>query len=395
VEVSERRLVGNYKLLVQAAGDNTPVLAVVKANAYGHGAGICAPVLARAGAQWLGVADVVEGEEVRTALAAAGMAPEQQPRILIMSGLLGNDAEAVVRYGLTPVVWEREPIEQLADAASRNASAPLAVHLEIDTGMTRQGIAPGAALHALLHEIKGQKTLRLEAVMTHFASAEVAGSPQTRSQRRRFEEAIAAVAAAGLQPTWLHAGNSSILDNQGTDENLAWLRNLAANVGARPMVRSGIALYGYCLPIEQAPDTVVHPRVRHGLAPLMTWKTRIIALRDVHAGDAIGYNGIFTAQRPMRLALLPVGYSDGLRRELSGSNSKPGGWVMVQGRRAAIVGRVSMNLTVVDVTEIPGVALGDEVVVLGDGVTADDHAHLAHTISYEIVCGVLAPSRLV
>jgi alanine racemase len=395
VEVSERRLVGNYKLLVQAAGDNTPVLAVVKANAYGHGAGICAPVLARAGAQWLGVADVVEGEAVRAALAAAGRAPEQQPRILIMSGLLGNDAEAVVRYGLTPVVWEREPIEQLADAASRNASAPLAVHLEIDTGMTRQGIAPGAALHALLHEIKGQKTLRLEAVMTHFASAEVAGSPQTRSQRRRFEEAIAAVAAAGLQPTWLHAGNSSILDNQGTDENLAWLRNLAANVGARPMVRSGIALYGYCLPIEQAPDTVVHPRVRHGLAPLMTWKTRIIALRDVHAGDAIGYNGIFTAQRPMRLALLPVGYSDGLRRELSGSNSKPGGWVMVQGRRAAIVGRVSMNLTVVDVTEIPGVALGDEVVVLGDGVTADDHAHLAHTISYEIVCGVLAPSRLV
>jgi alanine racemase len=338
---------------------------------------------------------VVEGEEVRTALAAAGMAPEQQPRILIMSGLLGNDAEAVVRYGLTPVVWEREPIEQLADAASRSAAEPLAVHLEIDTGMTRQGIAPGAALHALLHEIKGQKTLRLEAVMTHFASAEVAGSPQTRSQRRRFEEAIAAVAAAGLQPTWLHAGNSSILDNQGTDENLAWLRNLAANVGARPMVRSGIALYGYCLPIEQAPDTVVHPRVRHGLAPLMTWKTRIIALRDVHAGDAIGYNGIFTAQRPMRLALLPVGYSDGLRRELSGSNSKPGGWVMVQGRRAAIVGRVSMNLTVVDVTEIPGVALGDEVVVLGDGVTADDHAHLAHTISYEIVCGVLAPSRLV
>jgi alanine racemase len=294
-----------------------------------------------------------------------------------MSGLLGNDADAVIRHRLTPVVWEREPIDRLAEAASRSATGPLAVHLEIDTGMARQGIAPGAALHALLQEIKRQKNLRLEAVMTHFASAEVAGSPQTRSQRRRFEEAIAAVAAAGLQPAWLHAGNSSILDNQGTDGNLAWLRSLAANIGARPMVRSGIALYGYCL------------------APLMIWKTRVIALRDVQAGDAIGYNGIFTAQRPMRLALLPVGYSNGLRRELSGSNSKPGGWVMVHGQRAAIVGRVSMNLTVVDVTEIPGIALGDEVVVLGDGVTADDHAHLAHTISYEIVCGVLAPSRLV
>jgi alanine racemase len=125
------------------------------------------------------------------------------------------------------------------------------------------------------------------------------------------------------------------------------------------------------------------------------WKTRVIGLREVQAGDTVGYNAIFTAQRPMRLALLPVGYADGLRRELSSSNSQPGGWVMVHGRRAAIVGRVSMNLTVVDVSEIPDVAVGDEVVVLGDGVTADDHARLAHTISYEIVCGVRASSRLV
>jgi alanine racemase len=125
----------------------------------------------------------------------------------------------------------------------------------------------------------------------------------------------------------------------------------------------------------------------------MTWKTRVIGLRDVQAGDTVGYNAIFTAQRPMRLALLPVGYADGLRRELSGSNARPGGWTMVRGRRAAIVGRVSMNLTVVDVTEIPGVAVGDEVVVLGDGVTADDHARLANTIAYEIVCGVRAASR--
>ncbi len=127
----------------------------------------------------------------------------------------------------------------------------------------------------------------------------------------------------------------------------------------------------------------------------MTWKTRVIGLREVQAGDTVGYNAIFTAQRPMRLALLPVGYADGLRRELSGSNARPGGWTMVLGQRAAIVGRVSMNLTVVDVTEIPGVAVGDEVVVLGDGVTADDHARLAHTIAYEIVCGVRAASRLV
>src|SRR5437899_645443 len=132
-----------------------------------------------------------------------------------------------------------------------------------------------------------------------------------------------------------------------------------------------------------------------GRQPVMGWKTRVIGLREVQAGDMVGYNASFTAERPMRLALLPVGYADGLRRELSGSNARAGGWRMVKGRRAAIVGRVSMNLTVIDVTEIPGVTVGDEVVVLGDGVTADDHARLAHTIAYESVCGGRADSRLV
>jgi alanine racemase len=238
--------------------------------------------------------------------------------------------------------------------------------------------------------------LRLDGVITHYASSEVAGSTLTRTQRKRFEEAIAAVAAAGLRPAWVHAGNSSTLDNQGAEGSIAWLHSLAASVGARSMVRSGIALYGYCLPIEHAGSggDAVQAKVRHGLEPLMTWKTRVIGLREVKAGDTVGYNAIYTAERPMRLALLPVGYADGLRRELSGSNARPGGWAMVQGQRAAIVGRVSMNLTVVDVTEIPGVALGDEIVVLGDGVTADDHARLAHTISYEIVCSVRAISQL-
>ena len=162
------------------------------------------------------------------------------------------------------------------------------------------------------------------------------------------------------------------------------------------MVRPGIALYGYCLPIEQtsAPHQA-QPAVQCKLKPLMLWKTRILSLRDVQPGDNIGYNAMFTAKHPMRLALLPIGYADGLRRELSSSNAQAGGWTMIHGVRAAIVGRISMNLTVVDVTEIPGIAVGNEVILLGDGITADDHARLAHTISYEIVCGVRAPSHLV
>jgi alanine racemase len=122
----------------------------------------------------------------------------------------------------------------------------------------------------------------------------------------------------------------------------------------------------------------------------MTWKTRVLDVREVAAGETVGYNATFTAPGPMRLALLPVGYADGLRRELSSTNAKPGGWAMVRGGRAGIVGRVSMNLTMVDVTGIDGVRVGDEVVLLGDGVTADDHARIAGTISYEILCGVRA-----
>jgi alanine racemase len=398
VEISERRLAGNYRLLVQSAGGAT-VLAVVKANAYGHGAAICAPVLAQAGAKWLGVADDVEGAAVRDALAAAGIASEDQPRILVMCGLLDEEAETVVRHGLTPVVWEQQQMECLAAAVRQQGgdTPPFPVHLEIDTGMARQGISPGEHLHTLLHWLKRQPLLRLEGVMTHFASSEVAGSAQTMAQRKRFEEAIAAVAAADLQPAWVHVGSSSLLDNQSTEENLVWLRSLAGSVGARPMTRPGIALYGYCLPIEQAVPVAatVQPKVRPELEPLMTWKTRVLGLREVQTGDTVGYNALFTAETPMRLALLPVGYADGLRRELSGSNTRPGGWVMVRGQKAAIVGRISMNLTVVDVTGIFGIGVGDEVVVLGDGITADDHGRIAHTISYEIVCGVRATSHLV
>jgi alanine racemase len=266
--------------------------------------------------------------------------------------------------------------------------------------MARQGVEPGEELDAGLRWMAGQDRLRLDGVMTHFASSEVAGSPQTVAQRKRFEVAMKSVAAAGLRPKWVHAGNSSTVDNQGEEENFAWLRRLAAEVGGRSMVRAGLGLYGYCLPIECAKDSEVAcpgvgARVRPHILPVMTWKTRVIGLREVLPGDTVGYNAIFSAQQPMRLALLPVGYADGLRRELSGSNTQSGGWAMVNGSRAAIVGRVSMNLTMVDVTKIADVAVGDEVVILGDGVTADDHARLAHTIAYEIVCGVRAASHLV
>jgi alanine racemase len=394
VEISEQRLADNYGVLTEAAGGDTIVLAVVKANAYGHGAGVCAPVLARAGAEWLGVTDAAEGCAVREALTGAGIARARQPEILVMSGLLDKEANAMVQLGLTAVVWDRQQMEWLAEAAARRGPGQqISIHLEVDTGMARQGVAPGKELDATLGWLVGQERLRLDGVMTHFASSEVAGSAQTAAQRVRFETTMKSVSAAGLRPTWLHAGNTSTVDNQGEEENLSWLRRLAAGVGARSMVRVGLGLYGYCLPIECA-SFRAKARVRPDLRPVMTWKTRVIGLRKVQPGDTVGYNAIFSAEGPMRLALLPVGYADGLRRELSGSSTRSGGWAMVNGEPAAIIGRVSMNLTTVDVTKIAGVAVGDEVVILGDGISAEDHARLADTIAYEILCGVRATSHL-
>ncbi|MDQ2834264.1 MAG: alanine racemase [Acidobacteriota bacterium] len=387
VEISANRLAENYAHLSQAAGSDTAVLAVIKANAYGHGAELCAPILAAAGARWLGVTHVAEGEAVLHALASHAHPPRSIPSILIMSGLLPEDAEAIVQRGLVPVVWNLEQMGWLAAAAER-LNTSVRIHVEVDTGMARQGVTPGHELSLVLESLKAHTRLQLDGVLTHFASAEVAKSPQTSAQRISFNQAIAQIAAAGFRPAWVHAGNSSTVDTESTEHNLAWLRTLATSVGARPMVRTGLALYGFCLPVETAtgaaPGSAVHTRLR----PVMSWKTRIIGLREIQSGDPVGYNAIFSAPKRMRLALLPIGYADGLRRELSATNTQAGGWVMIKHQRAPIVGRISMNLTTVDVSDIPDLRLGDEAEVLGDGVTADDHARAARTIPYEILCGV-------
>jgi alanine racemase len=246
--------------------------------------------------------------------------------------------------------------------------------------MGRQGCRPGAEFDAVL-DATAAAGLTLGGVMTHFCAAEIVGSERTREQMTQFERAVEQVRARGIRPEWVHAGASSSLDDP--EWRSEWLGGLAAAIGAKPMVRCGIGLYGYCNPLEGG-----EPAIRPNLRPVMTWKTRVLDVRGMRAGDCIGYNSTFTAQRSMRLAVLPVGYADGMRRALSSTNAREGGWVVVRGERASIVGRVSMNLTTVDVSAIDGVTAGDDVVLLGDGVTADNHARLAGTISYEILCGV-------
>jgi alanine racemase len=373
IEISESRLAHNFAAISQVAGAGTSVLAVVKANAYGHGVRTCAPMLARAGAAWLGVTSVTEGAEVRAVLGAL------QPKILVMSGILPAAVPRLVEHSLTPVVWNPE---QLGWLAAPRVNVP--IHIEIDTGMSRQGVKPGRDLEALLAGLKLHPNLVLDGVFTHFASSEVADSPFTRHQQSLFVQAVETVASSGLRPAWLHAANTSAVDNPCDSAHPNWLFTLATAIGGRVLVRTGLALYGHTLPIEGVADS----QLRGRLQPVLTWKSHILGVRDLAPGDSLGYNATFTVRRPMRVALLSAGYADGLRRELSSTDERPGGWVMIHGRRAPILGRISMNLTSVDVSEIPGVRPGDEAILLGEGISAEDHARLARTISYEILCGI-------
>ncbi len=375
-EISGAALGANLRAVQSVAGEGVEVLAVVKANGYGHQGALVAQELVAAGCGWLGVSDVEEGARVRAAVGA-------DARILVMCAMEPADAAEIVAHGLTPVVWTMEHLEAMEAAASA-AGKRVAVHVEVDTGMSRQGVAGGAALAELLARIVASEWLVCEGVMSHLASSEMAGSGVTARQRERFAAALEQVSAVGVAPSWVHLGNTSAVDEGST---MKWVRETAQKMGGRAMVRTGLAVYGYCLEVASQEGKSGAGSLVSKLRPAMTWKTRVVDVREIAAGETVGYGATFVATQPMRLALLPVGYADGFRR--AGSSGVGDGWVMIAGRRAAIVGRVSMNLTTVDVSGME-VSAGDEVVLLGEGVTAEDHARWSATISYDILCGVRA-----
>ncbi len=373
VEISGARLAENFRAVQSVAGPGVETLAVIKANAYGHGALLCAPVLVDAGAKWLGVSDAEEGAAIREAF------PHSGTRLLVMCGMELADAPKLVAHGLTPVVWTAEHVTAM-ERAGRASGHRVNVHLEIETGMARQGAAPGAELAKVLERLAGSRWVCCEGVMTHLCCSEVAGGAETAAQWGRFERALEQVREAGIEPELVHVGNTSAVDEGST---MGLIKAKARAMGARVMVRPGFAMYGHCLPVEGGVGVLL-PR----LLPVMCWKTRVIGVREIEAGTSVGYGATFVSERRMRLALLPVGYADGFRR--AASSGAGDGWVMIAGKRAAVVGRVSMNLTVVDVTEIAGVHDAMEVVLLGDGVTAEDHARWSGTIAYDVLCGVKA-----
>ncbi len=392
-EISESALRSNVAAIRSAAGADAQVLAVIKADGYGHGAELIAPVLVDCGVTWLGIADIDEGARIRRALG------RHDAHIVVMSGIEPADAAAVIGHRLTPAIWTPAQVQALENAAER-AGRRVAIHLEIDTGMARQGATPGADLQHVVDALHRSKWLRMEGVFTHLSCSEVRASERTVAQLDSLQHALDLLRTVDgdvLLPEWIHIANSSALDEGSTTE---WLRRVAAALRANVLVRPGIALYGYCLKVESENGNILAHSLLGELAPqlqpALTWKTRILATRDIAAGQTVGYGATFAPDRPLRLALLPVGYADGFRREASSGagNDWARGWVVIAGQRAPVVGRVSMNLTLVDVTNIPEAAEGVEVTLLGEGVTAEDHARWCGTISYEILCGIRAERRL-
>jgi alanine racemase len=365
-EVSLHALRHNFRTLRDHVAP-VGVCAVIKADAYGHGIVGCARALEAEGAAWFGVTCTEEGVQLRDAGIKA--------RILLMSGFWRGEEQAVVEHDLTAAIWSREHIDLLRAAAARGLARE-AVHLKVDTGMSRLG-ASVAELPQLCEALKSGSpaggNIFLEGVFSHFASAEVLGAPDVREQLTRFEEAMGIIARSGLTPSCQHLANSAAM----VTTRDSW----------KSMVRPGISLYGYYLPMSSmmtgVPDTSLQLPVR----PVLSWKTRIIQVRDVPARTRVGYNGAFITQVPSKLATLPVGYADGLSRQLSSR-----GRVILRGEYAPIVGNVSMDLTTIDVTGVPSAELGDEVILIGESadkkITAWDHANLAGTIPYETLCGI-------
>ena len=351
-------LASNFHVVKQRVGPDVKVMAVVKANAYGHGTVECARRLANEGADWFGVALPEEGIELRS----AGIV---QP-ILCLAGFWNGQAAACIQHRLIPAVYQVDMVETLDQAA--NAAGVIAdVHVKIDTGMGRLGVRFDQLVD-FVDSVKRFKNLRIDGLMTHFAAADdLSCKPLTEDQIQRFDDAVKVLQDRGHDLSYRHLANSAAIFGQPA----AWGN----------MVRPGGVLYGLWRDI--LPPLSEEPNLRAA----MSLRSCITLLKWVPQGETIGYGCTFEASRKTLVATLPVGYDDGYMRGLSNR-----GHVIVRGSFAPVVGRISMDLTLIDVTNVPGVEFGDEVTLFGVRgdltIPAEDLAKVVGTLSYEVTCGI-------
>ena len=356
VEISLSSLVHNFSLLKKKGGD-AAVLAMVKAVGYGHGMVECAKTLAAAGSDCFGVAEVGEGVKLRN----AGISNP----VVIMAGILPETIPTLLAYRLTPAVVDGSCLELLSKEAMKEGKQ-IVLHLKVDAGMGRQGCNL-SSVSALVQEIQRMPGLSLGGILAHFPMADDPDSPSTAEISAAFSREVDKVRDLMPDDLLIHLANSGGI--------------LYFPFTHRDMIRPGISLYGYYPDGEKGRENAVEPL----LQPVMRFSSRIIQVKEVPAGTGLGYGHIFTTKRKTRLAIIPVGYEDGYLRCLS---TRAQG--LVHGCRVPVVGRISMNLTMFDVTDVDGVSPGDEVVLMGhqgnEEISADEIAAWMDTISYEVLC---------
>lgn len=356
VEIDLAALKHNVRQLIDYLDPKTALMAVVKADAYGHGAVTIARAALEAGAQWLGVATVPEGIELRQAQITAP--------ILIMGAVNSHEEiNAIAHWRLQPTLVSPKQALIFSEILTQACEYSLPMHLKIDTGMSRLG-CPWHQAQAMVQFVQQLPDLHIASVYSHLATADSPDTTAMYEQHQRFRAVIQQVSSQFFSPPRLHLANSA-----GT---------LASPDLHYDMVRVGLALYGL-YPAPHLHNTV-------SLKPVMTVRARITLIKDVQPGTGISYDHTFVASRPMRIAVIGIGYADGVPRALSNQVS-----VAVEGRLARQVGNITMDQLMIDVTDIPGLQEGDVVTLLGQSgehlLTADNWAQLSGTISWEILCG--------
>ena len=366
VLVSRQQIASNYRNVRAVVGPDVDVMGVVKADAYGHGALEVARVLAAEGARWLAVSSVDEGVHLRN----GGL---HETRILVMGGFLPYEGEALVEYNLTPAIHSLAQLSDL-DRLAQVAGRPLPFHLKIDSGMNRLGTR--ASAREIIDALCAARHAPLEGLMTHLASAADYSTSQTADQLASFHAIRSELGAAGVKARWTHASSTNAI-GYGLRE------------GWHNIVRAGHALYGYVSPARgDAPPQLLEIR------PALTWKAKLMAVKEVPEGALIGYGGSFRAPRSMRIGVLGAGYADGVFHRLSNR-----GKVIADGKLTSILGTISMDLTTIDLSHTNALSPGDAVTLLGvegeANLDAQQIARVAGTISYNILCCISARVRRV
>lgn len=344
-EINLDNLRHNFSLAKKTAGCGVNFLAIIKADAYGHGAVSVARVLLEEGASMLGVATVDEALELRE----SGIGSP----IVILGGVYPDEVKSVLTHDLTPAIFSVESAASLNSCAKREGKVAR-YHLKVDTGMNRLGVTY-ESLPGFLECLSGFSCLAMEGVFSHFANADCGDVAYTNWQLSVFKSAIVQIINNGFRPRYYHIANSAGL--------------LAFPESHFNMVRPGIMLYG------------ASSYNSSSLMPVMKLKTRVIEVKKLPVGSPVSYGGTFVTKRPTRVAILPVGYADGYMRALSNR-----AFVSIRGKRAPVVGSVCMDLTIIDITDIEDAGIGDEVILFGDEVVGVcDVAQWGGTIPYELL----------